>query len=99
MNAQITLRAEAYFWHGLVRRATRTTSQMLKAMPERTRLLSSPVMLELAPRANVPFSESGEVLQLLNFQPRSQGFSLIVSWKPGASRRTPENEVAPNVFL
>ena len=56
-------------------------------------------MLELAPRANVPFSESGEVLQLLNFQPRSQGFSLIVSWKPGASRRTPENEVAPNVFV
>ena len=98
MNAQTTLRAEAYFWHGLLRRATWTTSQMLKAMPERTWLLLTGYA-RTSTRANVPFSESGEVLQLLNFQPRSQGFSLIVSWKPDASRRTPENEVAPNVFL
>ena len=84
MNAQTTLLVEVYFWHGVVRRTTRMTSQMLKPMPERN--LCSPVMLELAPRANVSFSESGEVL-LLNFQPRSQGFSLIVSWKPGASSR------------
>ena len=98
MNAQTTLRAEVYFWHGLLRRATWTTSQMPKAMPERTRLLLTGYA-RTSTRANVPFSESGEVLQLLNFQPRSQGFSLIVSWKPGASRSTPENEVAPNVFL
>ena len=57
--------------------------RMLKAMPERN--LCSPGMLELAPRANVSFSESREVL-LLNFQPRSQGFFLNVSRKPGTSR-------------
>ena len=55
-------------------------------------------MLELAARANVSFSQSGEVL-LFNFQPRSQGFSLILFWKPDASRRDPENKVAPQVFL